>query len=260
MDGSQVLGVGLASLAHALDKRKAALLAELRQVERDLASVEDTLAAAERMGFSSLDLPVRQEPTIPASSSRRAPVADTAPVPREEPTPGSAIRAYEVRKAALGSLGERYPHASSPNIETVTIPKNLVEIDAIRESVSGIAKRAKELPPGEGGRRYMSARGLVQGEPIAPAIRRILQATDRPLSTLEVTTAFLEMRGLKLKRKEWTALLNRISSLLSIDAKKGNVTRTAQENSRAMLWGYPVMAGRQAGQSGGSSHPNGSIG
>lgn len=259
MDGSQVLGVGLASLAHALEKRKAALLTELRQVERDMASVEDTLAAAERMGFSSLDLPFRQEPPIPASS-RRAPVADTAPVPREEPTPGSAIRAYEVRKAALGSLGERYPHDFSPNIETVTIPKNLVEIDAIRESVSGIAKRAKELPPGEGGRRYMSARGLVQGEPIAPAIRRILQATDRPLSTLEVTTAFLEMRGLKLKRKEWSALLNRISSLLSIDAKKGNVTRTAQENSRAMLWSYPVMAGRQAGQSGGSSHPNGSIG
>ena len=57
MDGSQVLGVGLATLAHALEKRKAALLAELRQVERDMMSVEDTLAAAERMGFSSTDLP-----------------------------------------------------------------------------------------------------------------------------------------------------------------------------------------------------------
>ena len=258
MDGSQVLGVGLATLAHALEKRKAALLAELRQVERDMASVEDTLAAAERMGFSSAELPFRQEPPIPAS--RKAPVFDAARASREEPTPASATRAYEIRKAALSSIGERYKDDVPPNVETVTIPKNLVEIDALRESVSGISKRAKELPPGEGGRRYMSARGLVQGEPIAPAIRRILQATDRPLSTLEVTTTFLEMRGLKLKRKEWSALLNRISSLLSIDAKKGNVTRTAQENSRAMLWSYPVMAGRQAGQSGGSSHPNGSIG
>ena len=258
MDGSQVLGVGLATLAHALEKRKVALLTELRQVERDMASVEDTLAAAERMGFSSLDLPARQEPTIPASS--RAPVADTARTSREDPTPVSAIRAYEIRKAALGSIGERYQDDVPPNVEAVTIPRNPAEIDAVRESVSGISKCAKELPPGEGGRRYMSARGLVQGEPIAPALRRILQAADRPLSTFEITTAFLQIRGLNLKHREMTALSNRISSLLSIDATNGKVTRIAQENSRAKLWSRPVASGPQVAQSGGSSHPNGSIG
>ena len=253
MDGSQVLGVGLATLAHALKSRRTILLEELRQVEQDLESVDRTLAAAERMGFDGVGSPSGPKPATSGTATHKpdgAARTDAGSTARQ----GAGVRVpwpfprtkedYVIHEAALASVGPYRDDKAIPpkadkrgrSTDASRVLKNPEELAAVRESVRDIAEKAIKRPPGPGGRRHLSAKGLVPGEPLAPILRRVVEAADRPLSTSEVTQAFLQVRKLELEGRELAALANRVSSLLSTDATKGWVKRIRQDGSRVLLW------------------------
>ena len=111
----------------------------------------------------------------------------------------------------------------------------------------------------------MSTRGLIPGEPIAPQLRRVLQAADRPLSTHEVALAMLDVRGLRYRGRELSGIVNRISSMLCQDATAGHVARVRTGDPRRPLWVWatrpaeaPEGADPQPG--GTSAQPSGSMG
>ena len=58
----------------------------------------------------------------------------------------------------------------------------------MRDSLADPAERAAATPLEPGARGRPSSKGLVPGEPIAPAIVAILRAADRPLSSAEIAS------------------------------------------------------------------------
>ncbi len=120
------------------------------------------------------------------------------------------------------------------------LPQDGPRLDALKDSVAGIAAKAAASPPGPGGRRRVSSRGLVPGEPISPAVMNVLRAADRPLASAEVTVAMLQARGLDYRGKQLTAVVNRVSAILGELAKKKRIRRIAIEDEKERKWCLPA--------------------
>lgn len=272
MYGMPNLTSGLALLANALDSRKAALLDELRTIERDLEAVRRTLNSAARMGFGTENSsePIEVAPQPPkrqaADRGRSADREVRPPAPtglvdevalmqkgqllkeRPIPNPAEATTAHASGFAgtyeSVRSLGPVRDDASLPpkvngrkqRIETRDIPVHGQTLDEIRDSVKEIAKAAASAPPGPGGRRYKSARSLVPGEPMMPQLRAIMQASKRPLTSQEVAVAILEARGLRVEGPELVSVVNRVSALLGQEAKGHRIRRLHVDGSRRVRW------------------------
>ena len=265
MEGMQGLGTGLAALVHALDRRKVALLDEVRRVEQDLEAARRTVDTAERMGLGNAapqpsasgtdtEFPVRTSSATRVSiDARSAPpsarrqdvprVADVIPMTGRT-VPVSPARDFEVHRAALSTLGSVRKDkdippkidASGRRVETIGMPTSGVELAAIKESLKGIAEKVAKQPPGPGERRYKSVRGLVPGEAMAPTLRKILKIADRALTSNEIAVAFMQVRGVRLEGDDLTGLTNRVSSFLGQEAGRKLITGHDQEGTRQKLW------------------------
>lgn len=273
------LGVGLATMVHTLDGRRMTLLAELRQVEQDIENVKQTVGIAERLGFGNMAPPAAPVTAAP-------PVSSGAPEflrPRQAATQASSSqpppqtkRDFDVHLGALRSLGPVRDDRNMPpkvnkrgrKVETLGMPTGGAALQAIRDSLNGICEAVAKEPPGPGDRRHSSKQGLVMGDPVLPIVRQILQAADRPLTSLEVGVAFLEVRGLELDGKRLTALVNRISAKLSNETKQGRVQRLRTEGRKLVSWvwakeqpqTHPLQEQFRAYPSSSSSQPSGSTG
>ena len=103
--------------------------------------------------------------------------------------------------------------AAGQRLEVAGMPTGGPELAAARAAVQAIADRGRGMPPGKGGRRRMSSRGMVPGEPMMPALRNVLAAAGRPLTSQEAALAMLEMRRLTYEGPELVAVVNRVSGL-----------------------------------------------
>lgn len=254
METGPVLGAGLATLVHMLEGRRTTLLEDLRQVELDLQAARQTVATADRLGLA-----IAPEPAIPVTTRPVAPPRFTSPAPVMPPATGRPTDVvpfpqppqprptdFELRSATLAAIGTPRDDAAIPprldehrrQLAAKDLPKTETEMQAVRESVGATVAKAATLPPGPGGRRYVSTRGLIPGEPITPLIRRILKAADRPLSTKEVAVAMLELRGLHYRGRELAGIVNRVSSLLGQDATAGKVGRIWSDEGKRPLWAW----------------------
>ena len=256
----QGIGTGLATLAQALRHRRAGLLAELREIEEDLAAVARSAAAADRLGGGDDDddgdavLSCGRAPISsahPAESARTrgstgqsrntnpfsAPPCHPARANDDGPVcvqkgmhvPGKAIPQrpgdYELRQAALSTLGPVRNDAALPprsergeRMTAKDIP-SAQALPALHDSVQGISRRAARLPPGPGGHGRYSTRGILNGEPLAPQLRNILKAADRPLTSKEVAIALSQMRNLELRGRLLAAVVKRVGAILAQDVK-----------------------------------------
>ena len=197
MEGTPELSTGLATLVHALNGRKAALLDELRRVEQDLEATKRTLEAAERLGFGSV-VPSshRVEPATPASpvsATRTAPAAVAVPPRPVTPPPSSTVRDvptvedafrapghhippssigdFELHSAALASMGPVRDDKAIPpraedgrRLDARDLPNTGAGLAAIKESLRGIVSRAAKKPLAPGERHYKPVGQLVPGE------------------------------------------------------------------------------------------------
>jgi hypothetical protein len=239
---------GLAQLARALEGRRAALLSELRMVEQDLEAAQRTIDVAARVGFR---MPLPASP--PEAATRQAaerPAEPRTPQPSvKTKTPEPPMEAPETLAAyarTIQSLKTLRPNSSlmaaPPRVakglrKTVAdVPMDGPELDALRDSLAGLAEKVAEAPLEPGSRGRLSSKGLVPGEPMAPAIVAILRASDRPLSSVEVTSTMLQTRGLDYRGPQLTSVISRVSSLLGDLAKKRRVRRITVKGERAKRW------------------------
>ena len=272
MTVDQGIGTGLATLGEVLRQRRAGLLAALREVDDDLAACDRLAAAAELLGVGERAdevSPVRSghhirsgEPAPTRGAGDRLAVArpgspsvvhprparrDDGPVLLEErvPFPGVAIPRgpsdHELRKAAFATLGPARDDAELPprsergdRMSAKDVPRDH-ELPALRESVRGIVGRAAKLPPGSGGHGRYSAKGLMNGEPLAPQLRNILQAADRPMTSKEIAIALMQVRKVELSGPQLTAVVNRVGAILAQDVKPKRVARVDNPDSRLAL-------------------------
>jgi hypothetical protein len=245
------LVAGLAQLVQGLQSRRAMLLDELRGVERDLEAAARTIDTAARLGFRNNTTPAKAPATpqrAPATPPRESaePGTPQAPDGAVEEPPADTLAAHTRMLVSLGKLGFNSAQmAAAPRtagglrLENADLPTDGPALEAIRDSVAGVAERAAKAPPGPGGRGRLSSKGLVPGEPMAPAIMNILAAADRPLGSAEVASAMLRMRGLDIRGKEFTALVSRVSAILGQKAAKRQVRRLKGGDEKAKRWCLP---------------------
>ena len=273
MTVEQGIGTGLATLAEALRQRRAGLLAALREVDDDLLACDRLAAAAERLGVGrgadevsrarsanatrsvetaptrgAADRPSVARPFSPSVLHPGPARTDDGPVLLEErvPFPGVVIPRgpsdYELRKAAFATLGPARDDARVPPMsergDRMSARDTLRddELPALRESVRGVVDRAAKLPPGPGGHGRYSAKGLMNGEPLAPQLRNILQAADRPMTSKEIAIALMQVRKVELSGPQLTAVVNRVGAILAQDVKPKRVARVDNPDSRLTLW------------------------
>lgn len=255
MDARDGLGPNLAALESALGQRRLELLEQIRQIDRDLEAVKVTRAAGQRLGFGSNTSSAAQ-PTSPAQSVvpfRSSKPSVPSPTYKKTTFP-DAVR-QEVSDTDLASvLAKELGPARNDRVIPPAVDKDGVRpgvhdapnkgraLQAVREDVQEIAKRAVQAGPGAGGRRTLSAKGLVHGEPPAPSIRNVLAAADRPLTTHQVAVAVLEARNLRYEGAQMTAVTSRMSALLAQDRKKKKVLSSEKEGSKERLWVSPCNA------------------
>lgn len=186
--------------------------------------------------------------------------------------PGKAVPPPPDKLGALATLGPVRDDRALPaavdadgqRLGVAGIPTGGVDLVAARAAVQAVAARARQAPPGKGGRRHMSSRGLVPGEPMMPALRNVLRAADRPLTSLEAALALLEMRGLTYEGPELVAVVNRVSALFGQEVAKGNMRRVRQEGTRANRWELvmkePPLDAKAHMRGGANTQPKGSTG
>lgn len=238
---------GLAQMITAVEARRAQLLHELRQAERDLETVRQTMEVAARLGFldtNSQAPSTRQQTTLDGDRAPlQAPPAPPSPSRSSRTRSSKGVPDTTLTLEALRTLGPARNDKEIPpkahkgrRVETSGAPMEGPQLQAIRDSVQEIARKAAAAPPGPGGRRYKSTRALVPGEPIAPSLMAILRAADRPLTSHEAAVAMLEARGLRLEGQELAAVTNRASALLGQQARAGHVQRLRTDGLRQVRW------------------------
>jgi hypothetical protein len=250
------LVAGLAQLTRALEARKAELLAELRKLERDIEATERTIDTAARVGFRPAVVPPTLTPrrSDAAAYPPAADAAQPAQAPTSGPNAGPAVAdtpagadttmlAYARTLASLKTLKPDTALMSAPpraakglRKAAADIPTDGPELEAMKDSVAETSTKAAAAPPGPGGRRRVSSKGLVTGEPLAPAIMNILKATERPLSTAEVAVAMLQARGLDYRGRELVAVVNRVSAILGDLARKKRIQRIKVQDEKERRW------------------------
>lgn len=265
-DGAQRHDERLMRLHAALRARRKALLAELAEVDRDMEALwraadaelrqrqrdaalsgpNPGIGASPRLAAASLAGPPASHQAVPPGGAEPAAaiqaVADDGPVQvrSRTPFPGKPVPPL----AALATLGPpRDDRAVPPAVDAkgqrlavVGMPTGGAALAEAKAAVRGIADQARKAPPGPGGRRILSSRGLVPGEPVMPSLRNVLRAAGRPLTSAEATLAMLEARGINREGPELVAVVNRTSALFGQEAVKGKMRRIPQEGSRAHLW------------------------
>ena len=275
VDGEQGLGVGLAMMVHALDRRKAALLDELRRVEQDREAAVHTLEAAERLGFGSaatalaptgrvVDFPVQTKAPTSHGCAAQSAAQRIQDVPRvaeghrwpSNPIPASPAEDFQVHREALATLGPLRNDKEIPpavevvgkkkvRIENIGLSTAGIELAAIRDSLKSLAAKVAQEPPDTGERRFKPVGQLVPGEPMAPTLRRILRTADRPLTSHELAVTFLEIRGVHLEGEQLIGLTNRVSGFLAQEAGRKNVKGADQEGKRQKLWTWVGTRGHE---------------
>lgn len=205
---SSSFAAGLQEVWTALEDQRARLLRDLQAVERDMEVIRRAVEIASR----PLDAP-RLGQGQPASP----PAGHLLASPREANRPPDYTRVI----TALETLGPARDNAALPPkvdenrrpLEVLEIPRTSEALDELYESVREIALRAEpHCEPG--GRRRLSSKGLVAGEPIGPSLIAVLRAAGRELSTSACVAAALRQRGLRLEGSQCTALVSRSSAIL----------------------------------------------
>ena len=294
MDGAQRHDDDLIAMFAALKAKHDALLRELAEVDRDMDAVWRTASielrsrqAAATAGGSIHAPPAGRIEVVRLSASANAPARtlaleapaaaerkDDGPVLVRQGTPhsGRSIPPDPGTLAALATLGpvrddKALPPAVDANgqrLEVAGIPTGGTDLAVAKAAVQAVADLAREAPPGKGGRRHVSSRGLVPGEPMMPALRNVLAAARRPMTSHEAALALLAMRKLNFEGQELVAVVNRVSALFGQEAAKGNMLRTKQEGTRANLWEAvakePPLDVESHMRGSASSQPSGSTG
>ncbi len=246
MSSSIVSLAGLAQMVTALEARKAHLLSELRQTEHDLDAIRQTMEMATRLGFGPAPMSMTTSGPTPTRNGASGPASaptDGAGSASPMPRPSAAPPDLDLTFSALQSLGPVRADRDIPpkvqegrRIDNEGLPFGGAELQALRESMHGIAREASAAPPGAGGRRYRSAKALVPGEPLAPSLLAVLQAANRPLTSHEAAVAMLEARGIHLEGVELAAVTNRATALLGQQAQKDRVRRLRMDGLRHVRW------------------------
>jgi hypothetical protein len=303
VDGTQRHDDRLLMMFADLKTKRDRLMRELAEVDRDLdavwrtASVELRQRQAAATSRATLDpdevrrstaarLPqqgttallrgtlVLAAPTQPGPEASEADgPEDIGPVLVSPRTPfkGQSIPSPPETLAALATLGpvrddEALPpavDAQGQRLEVAGMPTGGARLAEAKAAVRSIADEARKAPPGKGGRKLMSSRGLVPGEPMMPALRNVLRAARRPLTSLEAALAMLEARSLAYEGPELVAVVNRVSALFGQEAAKGNMRRHKQEGTRVQRWELvekETPFDPKAHMRGARSHPSGSTG
>ena len=94
-----------------------------------------------------------------------------------------------------------------------------------------------------------------------PALRNVLRAAGRPLTSLEAALAMLEARSLAYEGPELVAVVNRVSALFGQEVAKGRMRRHKQEGTRVKRWELvekETPFNPEAHMRGASSQPSGS--
>lgn len=241
MAGDKV-GMSMGTLLAELRAKRSRLADALREMDRDIASVEAALGVAAKYGLAGVDTAVHAPPRVvqadpvPAPTGRATPPQLPAPPAREE---GPVLT--ERTRRAVAALSERYEDrprkvdAKRNPVEHAEVPKG-EGLVALKESVAPVAAKAAEMPPGPGGRSRYSSKGLINGDPISPDLRNILRAANGPMTSTECAAALLKKRGLDYRDDRFKAVVNRVSSRLADLARRGTVRRIKTDDGRVLAW------------------------
>ena len=264
---------GLRDLLVALDAKRADLMKAVQEVEADIAAIERAARVAEKHGVAAGAVPSRTRPS-PTLEAAVVAVPEVPEAKPEVPLPDDWLSSIGRTRRACATLGEQW-NPERPRkvdnrrrtLQAAEIPKGGPALDEIYERTGRVAASAAELPPGPGGRRHMSGKAIMSGDPLTPDLKNVLIAADRPLTTAECTAAILQKRGLRLEGPAFTAVANKVAARLADLAYRKLVRRLRFEGSKVLSWervepsddkGTDIH--RMFGLQRASTQPNGSTG